>query len=368
MRAITAGIILTTGCLFINLTGCKLGKPSLSSLAWWQNDTELASRYIEPPSHQFTPSESAVVSNDPALPPLPTDIQKTADSFEQEIARSYKELVKDSKQHNADLITSLEKTASAKVLEPQTVPKPPEDLPQAQSPLAPLAPLANNQSEFAIPKATPDTGGFVPNSPNEQLQNRATPLKPVNSGDSFVVGNQDSSFVPRNDSSFQPSSETPNYMKVAENTLPNLEPKKLDSASLQPLEAKPPGAMSDEAPSKFADQSTFVPTPVPSPKSMDNGTSNNAYPSTPHKSFGNSADAAPNTFQPSQTNRNEQLFNSFGGTPSLPIPNPQIAPSSETSTLNLPTQGSYAPGSISTPSPIVPSQLKLPMPKSSTLH
>lgn len=365
MRAITAGIILTTGCLFINLTGCQLGKPSLGSLAWWQNDTELASRYIEPPSHQFTPSESAVVSNDPDLPPLPTDIQKTADSFEQEIARSYKELVKDSKQHNADLITSLEKTAPAKVLNPQTVPNPPEDLPQAQSP---LAPLADNQGEFAISKETPDTGGFVPNSPSEQLQKSATPLKPGNTGDSFVVGNQDSSFVPRNDSGFQPSPETPNYMRFAENLLPNLEPKNPGSASLQPLEAKPPGAMGDEAPNGFTDQSTFVPTPIPSPKSMDNGTSNNAYPSTPHKSFGNSADAAPNTIQPSQASQNEQLFDSFGGTPSLPIPSPQIAPSSEASTLNLPTQGSYAPGSISTPSPIVPSQLKLPMPKSSTLH
>lgn len=365
MRAITAGIILTTGCLFINLTGCQLGKPSLSSLAWWQNDTELASRYIEPPSHQFTPSESAVVSNDPALPPLPTDIQKTADSFEQEIARSYKELVKDSKQHNADLITSLEKTAPAKVLNPQTVPKPPEDLPQTQSP---LAPRANNQSEFAISKETPDTGGFVPNSPRGQVQKSTTPLTVENKSSAVAIENQGSSFVPRNDSGFQPSSKTPNYMRFAENTLPKLEPKNSDSASLQPLEAKPPGAMSDEAPNRFADQSTLVPTPIPSPKSMDNGTSNNPYPSTPHKSFGSSVDAAPNTIQPSQTSQNEQLFDSFGGTPSLPIPNSQITPPSEASTLNLPTQGSYAPGSISTPSPIAPSQLKLPMPKSSTLH
>ncbi len=352
MRAITAGIILTTGCLFINLTGCQLGKPSLSSLAWWQNDSALASRYIEPPSHQFTPSESAVVSNDPALPPLPTDIQKTADSFEQEIARSYKELVKDSKQSNADLIAGLEKTQATEPLLPQTVPNPPEDLPQSTSP---LSPLKDNSSAIAASDKTPNTGDFVPNASNGKPQNNALPELTPHKKE--VSSNND----------FQPY-KTPNYMTLAEDTLPQTEPEKFAAPVSRPEEVIPPATRNNEAPPRFADNSNFAPAPTLTPKSTPNGTNADKYPSTPHKSFGAAAGAIPLNKQQIQPSQNEQFFDSLAKSPNAPAPGAPTSTPNTSSSLHLPTQGSYAPGSISTPSPIVPSQLKLPMPNSPTLH
>ena len=89
----TTGSLLVTGCLIFAFSGCQAGKLNMPKLAFWKKDEGLESKYIEPPSHQLTPSETKVAANtdDKDLPPLPPDIERTVDSFEKEVTRSYEQ-------------------------------------------------------------------------------------------------------------------------------------------------------------------------------------------------------------------------------------------------------------------------------------
>lgn len=350
MRVITAGIILTTSCLFVALTGCQMGKSPLASLAWWQKDDELASRYIEPPSHQFTPSDSAVVSDDPNLPPLPPDIEKTVDSFEQEVARSYRELARESEKAGDRLVgTAREVKEESKNMLMPAERKPPTSADFAN----PLTPRPSER--YAL---------------NESAPKSSNSLQPKPTGTSGTGG-------------FQPDGMT-QYEKLAQQSL---QPKDPGTFSPSRPEARLPNA---SLPMKRGNKNDFAFTPKSPANKIDTTTPlqpsrpnkqpvteaqqvNFEYPSTPYQSFqprGKNTTSTNASQMPNPASLTEQLVDTDSDSASNVVDAtkdavgnlvPDLSPKAPAGlSLQLQGQGSYAPGSIRAPNPIDPAELVLP--------
>jgi hypothetical protein len=333
MRSFPTAIILTICILIVASTGCQVGKSPVGNFAWWKKDDTLASRYIEPPSHQFTPSESAVVSDDPDLPPLPPDIEKTVETFEEDVARSYRELARQAGQ------------ISDKALDPV------REATDKLEKLAVASDSAANSSEFLnplVPRSV-DSGGVT----NDDPQAKA------------AMSEQPASGVSSTSNEFQPYRATPRYEQLAQQTLQPLDPGALQAAEPQrsstaaPLQPYPSGDSSPAGEFVVPDPGTFSPSwansqatplspsrPEAAAATADSQQVNYEYPSTPFPEF------QPRMDEPGDTP--QTLTQGAATTTSSGLNSSGLE-------LQLQGQGSYAPGSIRTPDPIDPGQLRLPM-------
>lgn len=321
MRAIPTVILLTIGCLVINLTGCQIGKPSLGSLTWWKKNDDLASKYVEPPSHQFSPSESAIVSDDPNLPPLPPDIEKTVESFQQEIDRSYRELAKDSQKANQELIESLEKGTSELM---QIAEQPPTKSPVSTANATALIPMPTPQAkDFSNQTIAQNTVESNPTAQPSLGSNKsdAGSFKPGGGGSFQAYSTPQATTEDSNGFKLTPT-EVPNYERVADKTFAPSTP-----GQLEPSKPTEPSPSSTFVPYK-TEPSSGNPSIIPNlPKGLE-PKATSTYPSTPHKPF-----EAP------ATNTNEQMVNAFipNDTPEL---GNSVPPSSSENGIN---NGSFVP-------------------------
>lgn len=339
MKSITAGKFLATGCLIIVFAGCQTGKPRfLGNLAWWQKNDTLASEYIEPPSHQFTPSESTVASDDTELPPLPPDIEKTVDSFEQDVARSYRELARQSGQSSDKIANDIRDIR----LDGRNVNSVPASKPPASELSSPLTPrtgerfAANNSPERS-------------ESSSSRLQKTGRDTAKSNSND----------FAPMSQSNTGGMTQ---YEKLAQQTLqpsgtrPTASTFSPSSSPLKPAASNDFAAQANRqpaAPSPPMTSNTAKITQSSQPDGMQVGYQ---YPSTPYQAFEAKArEPAQQTRQITEPDRQsfEQPQSGAGSTLS--------SKSATGLTLQIQGQGSYAPGSVRTPSPIDPNNLVLPM-------
>lgn len=368
MRAKPTVILLAIGCLTINLTGCQIGKPSLGSLTWWKKNDELASKYVEPPSHQFSPSESAIVSDDPNLPPLPPDIEKTVDSFQQEIDRSYRELAKDSQKANRELIESLEKGTSELLKIAETTPEKTETISTSSNPLTPLAstdsqnlntePVADNSTIKPAPISAAKSGSFRPGGGGSFQAATATQTNP---GDSTIAP-----FNEGKSNGFEPSKTTaPNYERLANNTFtPALPDAKTlpNSSEASPSFQVEPKTLPSPTPSNgfvpYA-QNPGTPTHIPQlPKGLEPAVTPD-YPSTPHKPFESSESQVSTGMN--QTDANAKMVDSFNpiGQAATKANSGSFVPPTQ-NTIPKMKQGSYTPGSISSSGSLDNGELSLP--------
>ena len=345
MKSITAGTILATGCLIVSLSGCQAGKSPLGNLAWWQKNDTLASEYIEPPSHQYTPTDSAVVSDDSDLPPLPPDIEKTVDSFEKDVARSYRELSRQSDK-------SLDRTSSAArdvAVDTRNVDRSPAYEMPTTGASNPLTPLIRPSERFASKPETPP---------------ESEPRLPIRTP---YGSEQDSS-------TFSPDGQgRTQYEKIAGQTLQPFATTQAGSFDASRPEAKIP----DFSPSVSSDIA-FQP-PTSSRTDGNGGFSESLNPATTSRTTESAAEQASQnypatsyqSFEPRVKEADTQPVPSFIPDLSATIPQNNLAPASASGmSLQLQGQGSYAPGSVRAPNPINPAQLTLPIsqPGSTTKH
>ena len=442
--------VLSLATVVLALSGCQAGKlnlPQVSDLAFWKKSDTLASRYVEPPAHQFTPSDAGLASADGDLPPLPPDVEKTAESFEAEVSRSYEQLARQTNQARErfeDQVRQLESNAE-QVVEDVT---PKFGSSAYSNPLTPRHSLAatNNQ-------------GFQPQG-NEGSQSRNEGSAPRNEGsaarnEGSVAGNEGSagrnegsaarnstftpatnpapgpglteyekiaqnglqpyptsSATPSNPSGFQPASDASGFRPPSAGNLTSTTPAQQPASSFaQSTTPKPP--MNEGSSNRYPNTGAFQPqsqvatTQPPTntglqpivperpistiTPSTNTGAAqvNYEYPTTPFKPFPSRvAEAVDSVTNATQQSVNQLVApvekaanNAVQATTNVinqavdavipPLPNNVRTTQPSTPTLNATTtvpklqlqlqgQGSYAPGSVRTPTPYDPSRLQAP--------
>ncbi len=369
MRVKTAVSWLAPLYLVVALCGCQAGKSPMGRLAWWKKDDALASKYVEPPSQNFTPSESALANDDSELPPLPPDIDKTVDSFGEEIARSYRELARDTEQARGEFSSSAAGVAAKTSSDGREKEKPTTSATEFSNPLIPRA-----DDQLASQMRSP--------SANSGLE----PLKP--------------SPTDSKDNEFKASPGMTQYEKLAQRTLsfdadqmdaPRPEAKLPDTLSpLKPASSggfqpsSGPVAQNPNPAGPFAPAAKSATAPTAADPSPSEGQHvNYEYPSTPYHAFQprNGDGTSPTNSQLTEQvldTATESVNHVAGGTKHTFAPagfraggvvEPPSPPASNSGnstggmpTLNLQGQGSYAPGSVQAPSSLNQGQFGLPKP------
>lgn len=386
---------LIASCLLVTFAGCQLGKSPLSSLAWWQKEDTLASKYVEPPSHQFTPSDSAVVSDDPDLPPLPPDIDKTVDSFEEDIARSYRDLARQS-ENEAKSIAS--RTREVQV-DTRNISAPPTRPPSSADFSNPLTPRASERYS-----ANPDSSFGQGSQSRNSISKTASPS---NKNDFMPSSGSESPGMTQYErmaqQSLQPKqgSTTRSPLTPSRTAQPSgqspLQPS--NGSDFRPPSTSPPSSSSSSGSFQPASSGSFQPMtprqpvqPISTPRALtppaERSQSTNEYPTTPYQSFQPRVDDVkqqsnqfvPGATSPGSGNSSPSFGSSSKGTPGVTdatkAPSGSFAsgttngnfnaakPAGQTAnglSLNLQGQGSYAPGSVRRPDAINPEKLELPM-------
>ena len=364
MSCKTAFIILCTSCIVVSFSGCQAGKLNMQQLAFWKKNDTLDSRYIEPPSHQLTPSDTRVAGNsdDSNLPPLPPDINRTADKFESEVTKSYQELAQQTKESENRFANSLadaeQKTRSAineKLPSRSSYSSGLDNVaePNFNNPLTPK-PINRNRPNTQIAQRSvdampPSSGSFRPrptsakSSPTisnagmteyEKLaQLDSGQLKPSTSGELPKIN------YPTSNSPLKPNNQLAQNSQSIQNPYSTTRPK--SDRSLQAVTG--------------ASQATQANQSLPSPSGSSRQV-NYEYPSTPYQPYNvksqDSNLATTNTLNPSSHTTSPLKPNNSITSPSMT--------SSSTMKLDISGQGSYAPGSIRRPKALLPSNLKLP--------
>ncbi len=306
MRSFNGFSLAIIGLAMLVLSGCQSGKLAMPKLAFWKNDAEsLDDDYIEPPSHQFSPAkdeDSALAATDDiSEPPLKPTGKGSLDSFEEDLAETYKQL-------------------------------------QAQRTTPKTSPLSSSSNANR-----PDpTKGYASNTPTKPKYGSAPPYS------GFQTKTPSST---SNNSTFSPG--TSSYEKIAKQSFAPGNPSKLSPLTPRSGTATTTGTVTtmnpQQDPAKRI-QNPYLQTPIADPigtkpdNSVDAPASYEQYPSTPYKPF-----------QPRNTSTPDS------GAQTTPQPTKQ----SPVSNVGLPPsltrgQGTYAPGSVKAPQPFQPNQVTVP--------
>lgn len=324
------------GCLLstitiVGLSGCQAGKLNMPNLAFWNKNDQLASEYVEPPSHNFTPGDtelaatSAPADNGQGPPARPESAVESPslEAFAEKVNQSLDQL------------------------------EPPAGNPAPVSTFATADPVAPSSQATAPP--TGDTGFSAPLVPRK-VSRFANQLSPSGSGGPSPADDQNR---------FQPgpvnSPPLTNYERLAASTLsgppPVSEPPVSRGELPEGLSSNVPEAL--QAPPlkpesrPLAEQAVEMQNPYAGPprQAAAPGGSPSAYATTPYKSF--------NSLNPETDQQ-------------IAPQNPEIAPQNPVNeapanpgdtvpaTLRLSGQGSYAPGSIRRPDPVQPTTPQVP--------
>ena len=354
--------LLVTGCLVCLMTGCQAGKLNMNSLAFWRKNDQFDSNYIEPPAHKFTPGQTEVAANtsdsapdDDTLPPLPPNVDRTMESFEEEVTRTYQELA----QQNTSTQQNTLAPRGSNSIQPVDV-----DTSHVSSP-----PAGFGNSEFNSPL-----------TPRASDNNSATVSAPANSND----------FVPLSPAGSD-DSDTPQYERLAQQMLePARPPANVEQPPVSMPEIRTPEMSNPLSPAQGGDFAASPSQPAPSAQRVQNpyASSRTQTPAQPLQPRTPPQVAAQTTTPPAQPSANPVTPDQYPTTPyrafepdqlagnaqatTIPSPEPATMPDPPASTqqmanngtggltLQLQGQGTYAPGSVRPPDALDPGSLQLP--------
>ncbi|MGI9518992.1 MAG: hypothetical protein ACR2NP_18210 [Pirellulaceae bacterium] len=331
----------------------------MNSLAFWRQNDRLGSEYIEPPAHQFSPSqtEMASTSNDAAgdddsLPPLPPNVDRTMESFEQEVTDTYRQLAQQNQATGDRKATPIQPVD----VDTSHVSSPPANFGSSDfsSPLTPRT-VENDTAAVSTPATPANSNDFMPDSASlagisgntqyERLaQQMLEPAKPP------APTNQPPAAMPVVRSPEMPNPLTPahgggEFAATASQPAPGAQrvqnPYASNAATAQPLQPRtetPIGTQAAQPPAEpAAVQINF-----------------DQYPTTPYRSF----ESGTQTTAPADRMA------------AIPSPEPATMPGAPATSSSMGTgsplslqiqgQGTYAPGSVRTPAALNPAELQLP--------
>ncbi len=315
-RTVTA---LSLAAMVIGSSGCQSGKLNMPGLAFWKKNDRLSPEYIEPPSHNFTPGETALAdtSDEPASQDGPpsrpgkTELaSESIESFAAEVNRSWEQLAEKTQASAAEHAGSV----SEAMVDLENVSMPPTGPMDVASSASPL-----------VPRQVPEGAG--------QPESRGT-------GD-----NQFQPYTPAPTTNYErlaartlaPRQEVPRYAEsppMASQSAPDASLTPMASADIAAVETTPVG--SGDAIRMRNPHSTTSPDSTASDVTAEQP----RYESTPYQPF-----------QPRAT----EMADAAG-----PVTDSPSSLASIPATLQLSGQGSYAPGSVRRPDPIQPENLTIP--------
>ncbi len=308
--------------------GCQSSRLNMPGLAFWKSNDRLAPEYIEPPSHQFNPGDTALVdtrnatekkanidSGDgpPARPSPSKSANGSLEAFAADVDRSWEQLAEQTRA-SADKHSDAMNQA---MVDMGNISKPP---------------LANGGSQNM---------DFAGTSPSRGTST-APPMSETRTGNEIQR-------TPVSSAALQPGpGTTSTYERIASQTLSPLTP----ATSSTSVAIPPPPGSPMSASTGAQDNS-----------SLAGSTASPTYGSTPYPAFQPRSDmtaSAANgdtSVSTTASGKNSSMSTSLnvlastsGMVPSSGIP----------SMLSLSGQGTYAPGSVRRPDPIKPESMSAP--------
>jgi hypothetical protein len=348
MKFRIACLTMPATILLIVATGCQSSRFSMPKLAFWKNNDQLASEYIEPPSHQFTPERTASADKESTLdtgdgPPTRPKTASTSgpsiDSFAEEVNRSWAQLEAKTQKKSNEVNQALVDTNNISL--PPTG-QGSEDLKQ---PLMPRY-LKSDDRALAAKSAAESTGNLAGDGTFAPM--------PASKSSPATRYEQLAGTTMSGPSTLQPAPATSPGGRSEFSAESGFQPVAMTSRPSVAME--PQGRTAEPAPfndsSRFenpympqlqAEKSPTSPVSAPNtPKSLASAKpADPVYQSTPYKPFTALADSATGSSPDTPVTENAS------GTTNNPPNTPRLA--QMPLSLQLSGQGTYAPGSVRRP-------------------